>query len=228
MAPAASSTPTTVGGSMCQRARKLRPNSSGSTNFERFKQHILTVNEEEDILRKIRNVMITEPGVVYVKATSETLSCATICLPVQNYEPTIYKGLFDIVSMVGSFVQFKYGILRGKKGRMSTTLLYPNGNLFSDRVEGPMIAATPVQDILKKIMKVATIEPGVVFVNATSGTLSLTTICHHAQHGEHTIYEFEIVSMVGTFVPFKDGILSGKNVRMSTTFVPVEIYSVVE
>ncbi|XP_051147257.1 AT-hook motif nuclear-localized protein 10-like isoform X1 [Andrographis paniculata] len=145
MTPAAYSNPTTVVGWTCQHARKLRLNPLGSTNFKRFKQHILNFNGGENILRKIRDATTTEPGVVSMKETSWTLSWATICLSVQYCEPTIYKGLFEIVSIVGTFVPFKDGTVSDKKGRMNTTLLCPDGNLFSGRVEDPVITVTPGQ-----------------------------------------------------------------------------------
>ncbi|XP_051147310.1 AT-hook motif nuclear-localized protein 1-like isoform X2 [Andrographis paniculata] len=121
-------------------ARNLRPTPSGS-----IEEHILTVNKGEDIFRKIMEVATIEPGVVFVNATGGILSLATICHYGQEWEHSIYEGQLELVSMVGTFAPFKDGVLSGKKGRMNITLLCPDGELLSGRVEGPTIAASAVQ-----------------------------------------------------------------------------------
>ncbi|XP_051145609.1 AT-hook motif nuclear-localized protein 1-like isoform X2 [Andrographis paniculata] len=143
MAPAAYSTPAAVGGSTSHPA--AGPNSSGSSNSENFKIKILTVNGGEDVLRKILDVTTTEAGIVFIITTTGTLSCATIRLPAQDGEPRVYEGPFQILSMVGSFVPCRGGLQSGNDGRLSTALLRPDGTTLGGIVEGPLIAASPVQ-----------------------------------------------------------------------------------
>ncbi|XP_051147069.1 uncharacterized protein LOC127262435 [Andrographis paniculata] len=98
-------------------------------------------------------------------------------------------------------------------------------------IEQHILTVNKAEDIFINVMEVATIEPGVVFVNATGGILSLATICHYGQGWEHSIYEgqLELVSMVGTIAPFKDGVLSGKKGRMNiTSLCPDGEHSVVK
>ncbi|XP_051145602.1 uncharacterized protein LOC127261332 isoform X1 [Andrographis paniculata] len=55
------------------------------------------------------------------------------------------EGPFQILSMVGSFVPCRGGLQSGNDGRLSTALLRPDGTTLGGIVEGPLIAASPVQ-----------------------------------------------------------------------------------
>ncbi|XP_051146988.1 AT-hook motif nuclear-localized protein 9-like [Andrographis paniculata] len=123
-------------------ARNLRPIPSGS-----IKEHILTLNKGEDIFRKVMNASTTEPGVIFVKAISGTMSLATIC-HFAHGEYTIYEGLHEIIE--GTFVPFKDGTLSGRMGTMNATSFCPDGNIINGRVKVPVIAATPLRLALLK------------------------------------------------------------------------------
>ncbi|XP_051147067.1 AT-hook motif nuclear-localized protein 1-like [Andrographis paniculata] len=143
---ASTSIPAGVGGSTPNPAGEHH--SSDSSNAENFKMKIILVNEGEDLLAKIVDATITEPGVVFVITITGTLSRATIRLPAEHGEHRIYEGPFQILSIVGSFVPSRGGLQSDNDGRLSTALLQPDGTAFGGIVAGPMIAASSLQIVL--------------------------------------------------------------------------------
>lgn len=128
--------------------------SSASTSFKKsslgntgqgFTPHVITVTAGEDIGQKIMSFMQQSKQEVCVLSASGSISSASLSQPVTSGGNIAYEGRFDILSLCGSYVRTDFG---GSTGGLSVCLSSNDGHIIGGTIDGPLIAASPVQVIV--------------------------------------------------------------------------------
>lgn len=57
----------------------------------------------------------------------------------------LLQGMFEILSLCGSFVPTENGLTKSRVGRMSVSLAGPDGSVLGGGLAGLLVAAGPVQ-----------------------------------------------------------------------------------
>ncbi|KAI3721688.1 hypothetical protein L2E82_32705 [Cichorium intybus] len=128
--------------------------SSVSTSFKKyylgntgqgFTPHVITVTAGEDIGQKIMSFMQQSKQEMCVLSASGSISNASLSQPATSGGNIAYEGRFDILSLCGSYVRTDFG---GSTGGLSVCLSSNDGHIIGGSIDGPLIAAGPVQVIV--------------------------------------------------------------------------------
>ncbi|XP_052624598.1 AT-hook motif nuclear-localized protein 14 isoform X1 [Lactuca sativa] len=128
--------------------------SSASTSFKKsslgntgqgFIPHVITVTAGEDIGQKIMSFMQQSKLEMCVLSASGSISNASLSQPATSGGNIAYEGRFEILSLCGSYVRTDFG---GSTGGLSVCLSSQDGHIIGGSIDGPLIAAGPVQVIV--------------------------------------------------------------------------------
>ncbi|KAL5073741.1 hypothetical protein RYX36_012725 [Vicia faba] len=119
-------------------------------NISSLKSHMIIVNIEENILEKIIAFSHSISKNVIIISSNRTVSKIRFSQSPSSTESMTYEGLFEILSLKG-FVsvstnkseQKRYGGVKGSFVSLS------NGRSFGGKIDGVLIAASPVQIMLQ-------------------------------------------------------------------------------
>ncbi|CAN6859408.1 unnamed protein product [Brassica oleracea] len=112
-----------------------------------FTTHQFTVNAGEDVMMKVMPYSQGSRAICILSATG-SISNVTLRQAATSGGTLTYEGLFEILSLSGSFMPTENRGTRGWSGGMSISLAGPNGKIFGGGLAGMLIAASPVQVIM--------------------------------------------------------------------------------
>nr|XP_043632098.1 AT-hook motif nuclear-localized protein 14-like [Erigeron canadensis] len=127
-----------VGGS------SFKKSSLGNTG-QGFTPHVISINAGEDIGQKIMSFLQQSKQEMCVLSASGSISNASLRQPATSGGNISYEGRFDILSLCGSYVRSDFG---GTTGGLSVCLSSNDGQIIGGSIDGPVIAAGPVQVIV--------------------------------------------------------------------------------
>uniref|UniRef100_A0A1J3FW14 AT-hook motif nuclear-localized protein n=1 Tax=Noccaea caerulescens TaxID=107243 RepID=A0A1J3FW14_NOCCA len=110
-----------------------------------FTPHIITVNTGEDISMRVISFSQQGPRAVCILSANGVISNVTLRQPDSCGGTLTYEGLFEILSLSGSFMETENQGSRGRSGGMSVSLAGPDGRVVGGCVAGLLIAASPIQ-----------------------------------------------------------------------------------
>ncbi|CAH2069094.1 unnamed protein product [Thlaspi arvense] len=113
-----------------------------------FTPHIITVNTGEDITMRVISFSQQGPRAVCILSANGVISNVTLRQPDSCGGTLTYEGLFEILSLSGSFMETENQGSRGRSGGMSISLAGPDGRVVGGGVAGLLIAATPIQVVV--------------------------------------------------------------------------------
>ncbi|KAJ9540059.1 hypothetical protein OSB04_026565 [Centaurea solstitialis] len=105
----------------------------------------ISVTAGEDIGNKIMSFMQQSKQEMCVLSASGSISNASLRQPASSGGNISYEGRFDILSLCGSYVRTDFG---GSTGGLSVCLSSNDGQIVGGSIDGPLIAAGPVQVIV--------------------------------------------------------------------------------
>ncbi|KAK9061384.1 hypothetical protein SSX86_018565 [Deinandra increscens subsp. villosa] len=117
--------------------------SLGNTG-QGFTPHIISVAAGEDISQKVMSFMQQSKQEICVLSASGSISNASLRQPATSRGNISYEGRFDILSLCGSYLRSDLG----GTGGLSVCLSSNDGQIIGGGVDGPLIAAGPVQVIV--------------------------------------------------------------------------------
>lgn len=151
-----------------EKRAKVKPVSSVSkANFElenigewvpcsvgsNFTPHIITVNAGEDVTMKVISFSQQGPRAVCILSANGVIKSVTLRQPDSSGGTLTYEGLFEILSLSGSFMPNESGGgTRSRSGGMSVSLASPDGRVVGGGVAGLLVAASPVQVVVGSFM----------------------------------------------------------------------------
>lgn len=106
---------------------------------------MITVTAGEDVNHKIMSFMQQSKQEICVISASGVISNATLHQPATSGGNITYEGRFDIISLCGSYVRADF---ESRSGGLSICLSSNDGQIIGGGVDGPLIAAGPVQVIV--------------------------------------------------------------------------------
>ncbi|XP_058782940.1 AT-hook motif nuclear-localized protein 10-like [Vicia villosa] len=131
------------------RNQKPRMNIVYGMNMSSLKSHMIIVNTEENVLEKITAFIYSLSKNVTIISSNGTISKVRFSQSPSSAETVTYEGRFEILSLKGSvFVgtnKSEQEIVAAIKGSFVSL---SNGRVFGGKIDGVLIAATPVQIIL--------------------------------------------------------------------------------
>ncbi|CAA7017330.1 unnamed protein product [Microthlaspi erraticum] len=113
-----------------------------------FTPHIITVNTGEDISMRVISFSQQGPRAVCILSANGVISNVTLRQPDSCGGTLTYEGLFEILSLSGSFMETENQGSRGRSGGMSVSLAGPDGRVVGGCVAGLLIAASPIQVVV--------------------------------------------------------------------------------
>lgn len=131
-----------VGGSSA--CTSFKKSSVGKTG-QGFTPHVISVTAGEDIGQKIMSFMQQSKQEMCVLSASGSISNASLRQPATSGGNISYEGRFDILSLCGSYVRTDFG---GSTGGLSVCLSSNDGQIIGGSIDGPLLAAGPVQVIV--------------------------------------------------------------------------------
>ncbi|KAJ0238194.1 AT-hook motif nuclear-localized protein 6 [Hirschfeldia incana] len=112
-----------------------------------FTTHQFTVNAGEDVMMKLMPYSQGSRAICILSATG-SISNVTLSQSATSGGTLTYEGLFEILSLSGSFMPTENRGTKGRSGGMSISLAGPNGKIIGGGLAGMLIAASPVQVIM--------------------------------------------------------------------------------
>ncbi|CAH1430127.1 unnamed protein product [Lactuca virosa] len=134
----------TVGGSSTTTSSSSKKPSLGNAG-QGFTPYMITVTAGEDVSYKIMSFMQQSKQEICVISASGVISNATLHQPATSGGNITYEGRFDIISLCGSYVRADF---ESRSGGLSICLCSNDGQIIGGGVDGPLIAAGPVQVIV--------------------------------------------------------------------------------
>ncbi|KAI3793581.1 hypothetical protein L1987_36201 [Smallanthus sonchifolius] len=131
----------------------LGVSGSSTTSFKKyslgntgqgFTPHIISVAAGENIGQKIMSFMQQSKQETCVLSASGSISNASLRQPATSGGNITYEGRFDILSLSGSYIRTDLG----GTGGLSVCLSSNDGQIIGGGVDGPLIAAGPVQVVV--------------------------------------------------------------------------------
>ncbi|XP_076930215.1 AT-hook motif nuclear-localized protein 14-like [Bidens hawaiensis] len=131
----------------------LGVSGSSTTSFKKYAQgntgqgftpHVISVAAGEDISQKIMSFMQQSKQEMCVLSALGSISNASLRQPATSGGNITYEGRFDILSFCGSYIRTELG----GTGGLSVCLSSSDGQIIGGGVDGPLIAAGPVQVIV--------------------------------------------------------------------------------
>ncbi|KAL6513578.1 hypothetical protein OROGR_021064 [Orobanche gracilis] len=111
-----------------------------------FLPHVITVNTGEDISTKIMEFSLQGPRSVCILCGNGTVSNVTIRHPSSSGGIFTYEGLFEILSLTGSFSPVETRDLDFRKcGMITISLAGVDGRVVGGFIGGLTIAASPIK-----------------------------------------------------------------------------------
>ncbi|KAK1409739.1 hypothetical protein QVD17_36268 [Tagetes erecta] len=129
-----------VSGSSTASFKKYALGNSG----QGFTPHVISVAAGEDISQKIMSFMQQSKQEICVLSASGSITNASLRQPATSGGNITYEGRFDILSLCGSYIRMDLG----GTGGLSVCLSSNDGQIIGGGVDGPLIAAGPVQVIV--------------------------------------------------------------------------------
>ncbi|CAI8609666.1 unnamed protein product [Vicia faba] len=117
-----------------------------------FTPHIITVNTGEDVTMKVISFSQQGPRALCVLSANGVIKSVTLRQPDASGGTLTYEGLFEILSLSGSFMPNDSGGTRSRSGGMSVSLSSPDGRVVGGGVAGLLVAASPVQVVVGSFM----------------------------------------------------------------------------
>lgn len=116
---------------------------SAGTNFM---THMITVNKGEDITMKIISFTKQGPRAICIISAIGLISNATLRHPDSSGATLTYEGIFEIITLSGSFTPTEVGANRvGRMGGLNVCLCSPDGRVIGGTLAGLLVAGGPVQ-----------------------------------------------------------------------------------
>ncbi|KAI4297579.1 hypothetical protein L6164_037464 [Bauhinia variegata] len=117
---------------------------SAETAARSFIPYVLTIATGEDVVSRI--VSFSHQRATHsVSMISATGAVSSVGIALSSGVTLNYEGRFEILYFSGSFTYGGIGGAHYRKGTLSVSLAKPDGNVFGGCLQGPMIAATPIQ-----------------------------------------------------------------------------------
>ncbi|KAL2549150.1 AT-hook motif nuclear-localized protein 14 [Forsythia ovata] len=110
-----------------------------------FTPHIITVAAREDVGQKIMSFVQQCKREICIMSASGSVSNACLHQPATSGGSVTYEGLFDILSLSGSYTCTELG---GRTGGLRVCLSSAEGHIIGGGVGGPLTAAGPIQVIV--------------------------------------------------------------------------------
>ncbi|WJX66714.1 hypothetical protein P8452_51244 [Trifolium repens] len=101
-----------------------------------------TVNSGEDISQKICFLALQFHAIV-INSGHGTISSFTIRKSGSPDETNKYEGIFELLSLTGSFLPSNTGFYK-RRGSVAVSLAFRNGQTIGGKLAGPLVAAGPV------------------------------------------------------------------------------------
>lgn len=112
-----------------------------------FTPHIITIEDGEDVSKKISAFTQQAPWAVCVLSANGTISSVTLHSGMSGGNVT-YEGKYEILSLSGSFVLNEAGGKQTRTGKLTVALAGTDGSVVGGEVAGLLIAASPVQVVV--------------------------------------------------------------------------------
>ncbi|CAI9773090.1 unnamed protein product [Fraxinus pennsylvanica] len=110
-----------------------------------FTPHIISVAAGEDVGQKIMSFVQQSKREICIMSASGSVSIACLHQPASSGGSVTYEGLFDILSLSGSYTCTELG---GRTGGLRACLSSVDGHIIGGGVGGPLTAAGPIQVIV--------------------------------------------------------------------------------
>ncbi|XP_020589140.1 AT-hook motif nuclear-localized protein 10-like [Phalaenopsis equestris] len=127
-------------------ARKAQLTALGNAG-QGFTPHVITVSAGEDLVNKLVSVMQQGKRAVCVLSATGSILNPSFRQPASSSSNDTYDGMFDIISLSGALTYAKDGGTVSRTGGLGICLSGVDGRIVGGGVEGPLIAAGPVQVI---------------------------------------------------------------------------------
>lgn len=126
---------------------KHQPAASGSPGVG-FMPHILNIKAGEDVLAKLVWFSQNSTRALCVLSANGAVSNVTLQQSATSGGTVTYEGLFEILSLSGSFMLSEIAGQRSRTGGLCVALSGPDGRVLGGNVAGLLTAASPVQVII--------------------------------------------------------------------------------
>ncbi|XP_047332876.1 AT-hook motif nuclear-localized protein 7-like [Impatiens glandulifera] len=113
-----------------------------------FTPHVLTVNTGEDVSMRIISFSQQSSRAICILAANGAVSNVTLRQHNSSGGTMTYEGMFEILSLTGSFMATDDGVTKSRSGGMSICLAGPDGRVFGGGLAGLLVAAVPVQVVI--------------------------------------------------------------------------------
>ncbi|KAL0913843.1 hypothetical protein M5K25_017333 [Dendrobium thyrsiflorum] len=113
-----------------------------------FTPHIITVASGEDVTMKIMSFSQQGPRAICILSANGVVSNVTLRQPDSSGGTLTYEGIFELLSLSGSFMPNENGGTKSRSGGMSVSLASPDGRVLGGGVAGLLVAASPVQVVV--------------------------------------------------------------------------------
>ncbi|XP_022863892.1 AT-hook motif nuclear-localized protein 14-like [Olea europaea var. sylvestris] len=110
-----------------------------------FTPHVISVAAGEDVGQKIMSFVQQSKREICIMSASGSVSIACLHQPATSGGSVTYEGLFDILSLSGSYTCTELG---GRTGGLRVCLSSVDGHIIGGGVGGPLTAAGPIQVIV--------------------------------------------------------------------------------
>ncbi|KAE9619625.1 putative PPC domain-containing protein [Lupinus albus] len=113
-----------------------------------FTPHVVTIYKGEDVSGKIMAFVQKSPGGICIVSANGPISNVAIRQPDSSGGILTYEGLFEILSLSGSFAVSENSDIRSRSGGLSVLLAGPDGRVLGGAVAGLLTAAGPIQIVM--------------------------------------------------------------------------------
>lgn len=145
-----------------------------------FTPHVITVNAGEDVTMKIMSFSQQQGSrAICILSANGTISNVTLRQPTSSGGTLTYEGIFEILSLSGSFMSTENGGTKSRSGGMSVSLAGPDGRVLGGGLAGFLIASGPVQVVIGSFIpgqqqepKKPRTEPTPIVTHATVTTIT--------------------------------------------------------
>ncbi|KAF2321698.1 hypothetical protein GH714_001596 [Hevea brasiliensis] len=113
-----------------------------------FIPHVIPVKAGEDIVSKISSFAERGSRAICILSATGAVSSVIISQPGSSGGILRYEGLFEILSLSGSFTVDETSGAHCKTGMLHVSLAKPDGRVFGGGIFGSLIASGPIQLII--------------------------------------------------------------------------------
>ncbi|KAJ4773690.1 AT hook motif DNA-binding family protein [Rhynchospora pubera] len=112
-----------------------------------FTPHVIIIHPDEDVVSKIMAFSNQGPRAVSILSANGSVSTVTLCQSESSGVVT-YEGLFEILSLSGSYLLTESNGARTRSGGLTITLSGPDGRVLGGILGGVLRASTSVQVVI--------------------------------------------------------------------------------